>query len=765
MKIRPIITLALTLICCSVSFSALAKTGKTGDKYIGNIMALTDSIWRMDLPGFDSVAIPEDYSKYPAVIISSYKQIDADRKGGISGQKAAITAVSLLGAFVGVVPTSFDVLKNELRITELDVSRVKVNSREGVEKFNTVDLSSLHYESSEEIDNDKSDHITGIRIIKPDGTVLNYSLIDLLAMRDEYTQTAFIEALEPGDCIDIFDHVTHKIGSGGVFSANIQLRNTHPMLNHNVRAYFDNSLAVVSKPFNGAGELKKQDVDENTYMLELSQQDVDASPAVCFDPSVQTPVVKIRMSSPGFNQRSKIFGKKGYNLVTDPEVFVSSALPTKHGSYFVSPSVNGVGAGFVTSERYKYPVSIYLTGDIAEEVKDLMKKNQMTDMEAADYLWTVVSACQTFSIVKNEEIAYNTFCNYLNKVGLKNFKLGLTTPWPYEPIDDVVSLDAIRYFVYFPDFDKYYFFNMFPCVAGEITPIFRGRKAYVFNGKIGKNGAYSNVKTAMDNAELIELPEMTREEMIEKVSMEVNLDETMTGFYVDMSITEHGVSSLNLLLCEEKDYANCYNRYFQNRSGKVHLTRDVMKKIREDDSKSDSTKMVHLVEHLLSEDIGKTVILDSLQNRRLGFDTEDRTSESAFKFYVSGLVNLDVVSDSKRLDVALPQIMIPKLNKIDSTRTDAVVLLNEPVFIKNAVLYIPETMSVDETSLRDLNISFSNDYVRFISEAVQTEGAVSLNIELEYLKKEIPVEGIRDLIYAEEVVNVFKDRKIVLVSK
>ncbi len=192
MKIRPIITLALTLICCSVSFSALAKTGKTGDKYIGNIMALTDSIWRMDLPGFDSVAIPEDYSKYPAVIISSYKQIDADRKGGISGQKAAITAVSLLGAFVGVVPTSFDVLKNELRITELDVSRVKVNSREGVEKFNTVDLSSLHYESSEEIDNDKSDHITGIRIIKPDGTVLNYSLIDLLAMRDEYTQTAFI---------------------------------------------------------------------------------------------------------------------------------------------------------------------------------------------------------------------------------------------------------------------------------------------------------------------------------------------------------------------------------------------------------------------------------------------------------------------------------------------------------------------------------------------------------------------------------------------
>ncbi len=190
-----------------------------------------------------------------------------------------------------------------------------------------------------------------------------------------------------------------------------------------------------------------------------------------------------------------------------------------------------------------------------------------------------------------------------------------------------------------------------------------------------------------------------------------------------------------------------------------------MKKIREDDSKSDSTKMVHLVEHLLSEDIGKTVILDSLQNRRLGFDTEDRTSESAFKFYVSGLVNLDVVSDSKRLDVALPQIMIPKLNKIDSTRTDAVVLLNEPVFIKNAVLYIPETMSVDETSLRDLNISFSNDYVRFISEAVQTEGAVSLNIELEYLKKEVPVEGIRDLIYAEEVVNVFKDRKIVLVSK
>ena len=169
------------------------------EKYKAFADTIRKNVWAMDLPQFKNTNIPSKYKNESAVIVASYRDVSVAQKSHLN----LLTVINL----------SFKMKRN---IISSDLNRVciHINDQAALKKYSEFDFIS-YYQRYRLGWSEKVQHVLGVRVIKPDGTIREVSTDDYVNTAEgkkdkEKGQKLAVPGLAVGDNIDIFTYEEKK---------------------------------------------------------------------------------------------------------------------------------------------------------------------------------------------------------------------------------------------------------------------------------------------------------------------------------------------------------------------------------------------------------------------------------------------------------------------------------------------------------------------------------------------------------------------------
>lgn len=725
-----IITLMLTALC---SIHAIADKVSDYKEYSSRVRA---EVWADSLPQFSNPPkVPEKYRNESAVILAAHTDISAKKKTGIGFDRNA-----------SLIP-----LKKVALINMDDYNRklVLINDKAALEKFSEYDMP-VKSGSSDWFfqEKDERKYVLGVRIIKPDGTIIEVPTDDFVILSQQKKenkadrQKLAVPGLEIGDKLDIFLFTHTALKNIQPEPIDIMFRQDYPVLSHTVKCKIDDDLTTLYRQRNGAPGLKvTQDADKDFVITTQISEPLDAEPQLLYSSEIQSPHLEMIIYNRRFDEYTPHFARKdGIQANPDAETTVIA---------------NGVSRleNFTDMTLSVKKQLSDVKGNPMKEVKKKFKEGKWSQARTAEYIYNLL----VFSYMTGKYRYYpGDFVNELDaafrNADIKNIRKGVVTSRNHVSIDSLINYKDIWFFVYLPD-TKQFFSNAFRGynTSSEILPSLQGQDAMLTHDKklskqeresenrrftVPLNSPYDNRRIVTINASID--------------GTDMNINRRVDAFGAAKDAVGPILTSDNLL--------NAYLEYL-NQDGIVadpqmlrkEKSKDKQARLERnaDESKEQSDrirKMTSDYHGFAPKEFKDYEILAC----GIGLSPDSAAISYAADYIMDGIVKRagqNLTLGIGNLLPKLPQIAPSQRNRLPG---DNILLPYPQLNITNVCVELPQGYTISAASLAKLNSQLSNKAGSLVSKAEVTHGKLTVSVTLEFPHINMPASDWQDMLTLTE---------------
>lgn len=315
------------LLAFAVVFTAtpgnVQAQSKDEAKYRNESEKMRSSIWAWNLPQFKVKQIPEQYAKASKVIIAHHTELSADSKSKF--------------AYYGL---GFG-LKKEQNLTEVVRELIKINDKNAVTDYSELSFT-MFERSSGFYTTDKTTTYVGVRVIKPNGSIIEINADDIVLTRDDKSgkkAKVAIPDLEPGDILDYFiateQSLTNDMSNKPY---RILLFDDAPILSQSFHAQLGKKYAIEYRSYNGAPELSVSKNDDKDIIVDVEKNNIPPfETSLWVAPGLQLPFIRMNISLGYRGAYSKYMETKKPGEVsknTDSDEFLDDLAGNYSGRYY-----------------------------------------------------------------------------------------------------------------------------------------------------------------------------------------------------------------------------------------------------------------------------------------------------------------------------------------------------------------------------------------------------------------------------------------------
>ncbi|HYC39922.1 MAG TPA: DUF3857 domain-containing protein [Chitinophagaceae bacterium] len=293
------------------------------EKYRKASEEMRKQVWAWENPKFRVRDIPAQYANASKVIIAHHTELTADSKSKI--------------AFYGLGFGS----KREQSITEVVREIIRINDKNAVTEYSELSFTQFA-KSSGFFTSDKTTTYIGIRVTKPNGTVKEVDVDDIVLTKDESSEKrakVAIPDLQPGDMLDYFIATEQELTNDFSTKAyRIQLYDDAPILSLSFHAALGKKYAIEYRSYNGAPELKVSKNEDKDIIVSVDKSDIPPfETALWVAPPRQLPYIRMNISLgyKGLGSKMLDLNKPGEVMkITNAEPFVEDLADYYSSLYY-----------------------------------------------------------------------------------------------------------------------------------------------------------------------------------------------------------------------------------------------------------------------------------------------------------------------------------------------------------------------------------------------------------------------------------------------
>lgn len=728
-----------------LTLSALCTHADDARKYREFADTVARDVYAMELPAFQIKEIPAKYNNESAVVKAVYESVEARKKTGVG---------------VGVGMFGLPMVSRRARVEFGYLTRllIHVNDKAAVEKYAEFDFGIDHkrkyYEGYE-----KNRHTMGVRLIKPDGRILDVDTSDFVEVEEgkngeKKSRKLSIPGLEAGDDIDVFFYTESKLQNVNPDPISFCLKNEAPILNYQIHCVIDDNLSTQYRTLNGAPDFVVGRDEDNNYVLDLNMSDISSKePRLWYSSELQSPMIKMYI----FNRRNSSdftpLSARTDGLQANPpyELIIEDRWTEDDWWAEKGPKLGG---SIIKNE-------IRDGGKVLKELTKSVKSGSVTPVQAADYLYNLL--VYDYLGLRDGISGYAFVRLYLDLLNTCKIpaSLGLSSPDTMEPLDEAINLKNSIYFVKVDGNPARYYFPpvLDPMIIApsEVSASVQGRKAAMWRKK--------NLRKKNPKEQFSVIPE-SGSDANRNVTV---LDVSVKGQNVDVKRNESYRGStksypVNLLTWEDIDngYSAWLGRYGLSPSVKEKKKQTADREALYEDGRK--TQMENFKKEVESYHGEAPEHFDSYRVYDIGIDPE----VPDLRYEVSYTMGNYVKRAGKNLILSVGRLLSKPIELLPSDRKrDTDVYLGVPREYSTVIdISLPEGYGVDSKSLRALERTVSNAAGEFI---VKTSSPSSDSIKIEikrvYGKRMLDVSEWNDFLAIADVASDWFGSSLILEKK
>lgn len=671
------------------------------------------AVYSMDMPEFEIKDIPDKYDNESAVFVAIYHELNARKKTGF-------------GHLPGTIRFS---AKARVEGGELFRMLIHINDKAALEKFSEFDFST---DMKKKMSNAhrKQRHTMGVRVIKPDGKVVEVSTDDFVEVNDgkdgkEKRRKLAVPGLDVGDNIDVFYYTEHKLQNVHLEPMTYYIRDVYPIMNYRIHAVVDDNLTTQYRTLNGAPDFEVSRDEDKNYVLDLKATDIPAEAKLWYNDAEQSPMVKLYV----YNRRSDAYTpqsarKDGLQANPSAGDIINDVWLAKNGLIFS-------GRRMVNDE--------IKNGDKAyKNIGKLLKAGKIDTLQAGDYIYNLLTLSYFLSDDNMYPILFDCqLCELLSGT-FKNGVVSIqTSDVDEEPVDQLISMYNATSGTKLCD-KRFYLPPRAIMSPSEMHPDFIGRKAKAYYTP-GYRKKHPEVDTMY-----IMLPETESSDNRNVTDMKVAVD----GSKFDVSRRESFIGTTKIgaqSLLSEEEIVDAYLKYLNRYD--VELSIKEKKKKAADRQSRYAALKENRAEAFKSEVEGahSGLSVDFLSGgiEQVGVDPEASELIYNVNYKIDGLVK----PAGKNLILSVGKLLggQTEILQTDRKRIDDVVMSAPREFVTRIDLELPAGYKVSPKSIDALKRNVDNEAGKFEVEASVADGHLLLEITKIYRHRREPVSAWAEL--------------------
>jgi hypothetical protein len=708
------------MLLCLCTLLLMGATGVYADKlekYKAFADTIRQNVWGMDLPQFKNTDIPAKYKNESAVIVAAYRDV-------------SVTQKSRLDLF-SVINLNFK-MKRNIICSDLNRVCIRINDQAALKKYSEFDFIS-YYRRYRYGWSEKVQHVLGVRVIKPDGTIREVGTDDYVNTAEgkndkEKGQKLAVPGLAIGDNIDIFTYEEKKLEEHTMDPFFISYQDEYPMLWKKVHCVIDKDLTTQYRTLNGAPDFKQSTDEEKNIILDAEVTNVEKTdPDLWYNPMDHSPITVLNIQ-----------GKRLKGEFIPPS--------SKQKGLQANPSAKAIQDDAM--EFYRVVTLDYVGhSELKKQCKAAIKQfPNITDR--ADYVYDLLCFAYAKDRITDASLrrfAYNLQLR-LAQAGIKDTKIGYTTMDGVEPIDQLsVYANGIP-FLYLKEGERYYSWCPSLNVAGELRCDMQGRKAIL---------SPENKKEAKSDYPVFVLPASKAEDNQNVYTLNAKIE---NGTELDINHEHQATGTMREMLGTEiLTLKDVYDSYLDRVTDAKPFVEALGKRKAEAEQQTMDKTMETQQERL--KDLVKGYWDEAPKNIRdckvvsVGTSKKNRSLAYTANYSMEGMVkkagqNL-ILSTGKMLGGVL------KMEGQQRHRTADIDMISPRQSIWNVEIALPEGYKVSADALEQLRKSVTNECGSFVSKASAENGKLLINVVRTYNHKHEPAANWDKLLQIIDATNAF----------
>ncbi len=710
----------LILTTIALAGCALLAFADKKDEYIRFTDTIRAEVYALDLPQFKVKEIPDKYKNESSVIKAVYEEVGAKKKTGF-------------GHIPGTLRFS---QKAQIRGSHLTRLLVHINDKVALDTYSELDFNTAHrtkYWDGYE----KYRHAVGVRIIKPDGTIKDIDTSEFVEVEEgkkgeKQSRNLAVPGLEVGDDIDLFYYTESKLQNVHPDPVTFDMRYDAPIMSYQIHCVVDDNLTTQYRTLNGAPDFTISRDEDKNYVLDLEMTDIEKEPRLWYNSAMQSPTIKMyifnRRNSDEYTPQSA--RKDG--LMANPDIlYILEDRWVAWDWWIQTKSVGTMAQAYIRDGK-----------KIGKTLKDLVKKGEISNQQAADYIYNTL--CYIY-FAKGASFDETKFIRQL-KADLESDKIpstiGISTVSSLEPLDQLANLkNSIAFFKVGDDNPRYYF----PPVRGILAPSeipanLQGRQALMWRKPKERR------KNSTTDEDFFILPEGTPEDNRNVTTIDAAID----GTELKITRTESylgATKTSGLQVLSEEDINEGYLKYL-NRYGLDVIIKENKKEIADRAERyADGRKQQKedFKKEIRSYHDTDAVEFTDGKVSNLGVDPDNPELIYTVSYTMADLLK----RAGKNLILSTGKLLSSQIETLpsDRERADDVYLTAPREYVTRININIPSGYQVNQRSLEALNTSVSNNTGCFTVKAISPSGdTVTIEITKRYAKSGLPSGQWPDLL-------------------
>lgn len=728
---RKFILTTIALAGCALLASADKK-----DEYLRFADTIRAEVYSLELPQFKVKEIPEMYRNESAVIKAVYEEVDAKKKTGF-------------GLIPGTLRFS---AKAQIRGSHLTRLLVHINDKAALDKYSELDFDTdrrtKYWDGYE-----KNRHSMGVRLIKPDGTVIDIDTSEFVDVEEgkkgeKKSRKLAIPGLEVGDDIDLFYYTESKLQNVHPDPVIFNLRDDAPIMNYRIHCVVDDNLSTQYRTLNGAPEFTVSRDEDKNYVLDLEMTDIKKEPRLWYNSGLQSPTIKMYI----FNRRNSddytpISARKD-GLQANPDVL--NILEDRWGAW--DWWIEAKSAGTMAQSHIRDGKKIGKT------LKELVKKGEITHQQAADYIYNTICYIYFAKRASFDEIKFIRQLEGDLEVNKIPSTVGISTVNTLERLDQLANLNnTIGFSKVGEENPRYYF----PPIRGilaptEIPATLQGRQALMWRK------AKERKRNSTTDEDFFHLPEGTPENNRNVTTIDATIDGselkiTRTESYLGATKT----SGLQVLSEEDvnEGYLKYLNRYGLDVSIKENKKEEADRAERYADGRKEQKEDFKNEIRSYHDTDAVEFIDGSVTN--LGIDPDNPELTYTISYTMADLLK----RAGKNLILSTGKLLSSQIEILpsDRERSDDVYLTTPREFVTRINVNIPAGYKVNQRSIEALNTSVNNETGCFtVSTATPAPERLAIEVTKRYAKPQLSAAQWSELLKVLDAASNWQSSTLIL---
>lgn len=694
------------------------------EKYKAFADTIRKNVWAMDLPQFKNTNIPSKYKNESAVIVASYRDVSVAQKSHLN----LLTVINL----------SFKMKRN---IISSDLNRVciHINDQAALKKYSEFDFIS-YYQRYRLGWSEKVQHVLGVRVIKPDGTIREVSTDDYVNTAEgkndkEKGQKLAVPGLAVGDNIDIFTYEEKKLEEHTMEPFIISYQEEYPILWKKVHCTLDKDLTSQYRTLNGAPDFKQSTDEDKNIILDAEVTNVETTnPDLWYHQMEHSPITILNIQ-----------GKRLKGEFIPPS--------SKHKGLHANPKAKDIQDD--AFEFYRVATLDYFGNLELRKYCKAAKKQFPNITDRADYIYDLL--CFTYAKDRIVDASLRRFAYNLQlrllQAGIKKTRIGITTLDGCEPIDQLSVYANGVPFLYLKEGERYYSWCPSINIAGELRADMQGRKAIL---------QPENSKEAKKDYPVFVLPASKAEDNQSAYTLKTKIE---NGTELAINHEHRATGTIREQLGTEiLTLKDVYDSYLDRMTDAKPFTEALGKRKAEAEQQTLDKAKEEQQEWL--KDLVKSYWDNTPKNIRdckivsVGSSKKNRNLTYTANYSMEGMVkkagrNL-IISTGKLLGGML------KVEGQERHRTADIDMISPRQTIWNIEIALPEGYKVSTDALEQLHKNVTNECGSFVSKASTTDGKLLINVVRTYNHKHEPAANWDKLLRIIDVTNEFTNIQTVI---